>query len=422
MSSEAKRTPVLVVGGGIGGLAVALALSLKGRSVHVIERAAAFGEIGAGLQLAPNALRSLDRLGLLGMINQDAVFPTQLLMLDATSGDKITTVALGAKFRERYGYPYAVMHRSDLHQHLLRACQDRPNISMETSRTAVEVVDLGTTAKVVCEDGSSYETELLIGADGLHSRVRPMLGVELPPVCQEYVAFRGTVARHAVVEAAREDSMVGWVAHEMHLIQYPVRRGDLLNQVAVFRSPSFRPDSDDWGRFEELEAKLSGMHPMVHASLQTIGRDRRWTMYDRPPLMSWVRGRIVLVGDAAHPMLQYAAQGACQALEDAVCLAEMLGRSNTVEGGLADYQAARLAHTARVQLTARFFGEIAHAGGLAAMFRNTAFRLRADDDYRYFDWLYGHDPLEPDPAEDTKVMTWLQSYEAGGRDANHYPG
>lgn len=420
--SQTNEVPVLIIGGGIGGLASALALSLQGRKVHVIERAATFGEIGAGLQLAPNALRCLDRLGVLDAVCVDAVFPTQLLMLDATSAEPITAVATGAKFRERYGYPYAVMHRSDLHAQLLRACEAASNVSLETSRAVVEIVDLETTAKAICADGSSYVAELLIGADGLHSKVRPMLGDDLPPVCQEYVAFRGTVPRQAVVEAAREDSMVGWVGPEMHLIQYPVRRGDLLNQVAVFRSPSFRPDSDDWGTFDELAGKLSGMHPMVRAALSTINRDRRWTMYDRPPLERWVRHRIVLAGDAAHPMLQYAAQGACQALEDAVCLAAMLDRSDDVDSGLTAYQAARIAHTARVQLTARFFGDIAHADGIAAMFRNAAFRSRAADDYTYLDWLYGYDPLEPNQAEDAQIYNWLQAREAGGVDTTRYPG
>ena len=417
---EARQTPVLVIGGGIGGLAVALALSQTGRRVHVIERAAAFGEIGAGLQLAPNALRSLDRLGLLEAVSRDAVFPRQLLMQDAISGERITAVAIGDGFRERYGYPYAVMHRSDLHAHLLQACHDSPAISLETSRAVVEIVDLGERAQAVCADGSSYEAELLVGADGLHSKVRQMLGDDKPPVCQEYVAFRGTVSRHAVSDV-NEDSMVGWVGPEMHLIQYPVRRGDLLNQVAVFRSPGFRPDSDDWGTFEELEAKFSGMHRLVRASLETIGRDRRWTMYDRPPLDTWVRGRIVLVGDAAHPMLQYLAQGACQALEDAVCLAEMLARSNAIEGGLADYQSARRAHTARVQLSARFFGEICHAGGIAALFRNAAFRHRAVDDYRYLDWLYGQDPAAPNATEDARFVTWLQRQQTGAADVTQYP-
>jgi 2-polyprenyl-6-methoxyphenol hydroxylase-like FAD-dependent oxidoreductase len=420
--ADILKVPVLVIGGGIGGLAAARALSLKGRKVHVIEQSAEFSEIGAGLQLAPNALRSLDRLHVLEDVSRDAVFPRQLLMMDALSGERITAVALGDAFRSHYGYPYAVMHRSDLHAHLLRACRDSPLVTLQTNRT-VTAIDEGDGVSVArCADGSVYQADLLIGADGLHSRVRWVLGDETPPVCQEYVAFRGTVPMERITEAAGPDSMVGWCGPEMHLIQYPVRRAELFNQVAVFRSLSYRPDSDKWGTIEELEAKFAPLHPLVSAALQTIGRDRRWTMYDRTPLDRWVRGRIVLLGDAAHPMLQYLAQGACQALEDGVCLAEMLDRYNDVDTGLQAYQTARAAHTARVQLTARFFGEIAHAQGTAALFRNAAFRARDSTDYRYFDWLYGHDPISANPQEDARVASWMVARQSNGAEANQYPG
>ena len=420
--AEPASIPILVVGGGIGGLAAALALALQGRRVHVIEQAAEFAEIGAGLQLAPNALRCLDRLGVLDAVSGDAVFPRQLLMMDAPSGKRITAVALGEAFRSRYGYSYAVMHRSDLHAHLLRACRDSPLVTLETSRTVNRIEERDDDVLVSCVDGPTYEVALLIGADGLHSRVRKAVGDASPPVCQEYVAFRGTVPIERITEAAGPDSMVGWCGPEMHLIQYPVRRGVLFNQVAVFRSPSYRSDSDDWGTAAELDAKFGTMHKLVRVALETIGRDRRWTMYDRPPLDRWVQGRIVLLGDAAHPMLQYLAQGACQALEDSVCLAAMLSRYNDTDAGLQAYQSARLAHTARVQLTARFFGEVAHAGGVAAMFRNAALARRDEADYRYFDWLYGHDPLAADPAEDRQVGAWLATREASPAGASSYPG
>ena len=420
--ADTLKVPILVIGGGIGGLAAARALSLKGRKVHVIEQAAEFGEIGAGLQLAPNAWRCLDRLQLLKQVSQDAVFPRQLLMMDALSGEPITAVALGDAFRSRYGYPYAVMHRSDLHAHLVRACRDSPLVAVQTNRMVTTIDEADGVAVARCADGSVYEAGLLIGADGLHSRARRALGDETPPVCQEYVAFRGTVPTERITQAAGPDSMVGWCGPEMHLIQYPVRRGELFNQVAVFRSPSYVPDRDDWGTAEELEAKFAPLHPLVSAALLTIGRDRRWTMYDRPPLERWVKGRIVLLGDAAHPMLQYLAQGACQALEDGVCLAEMLARYNDVDTGLQAYQTARTAHTARVQLTARFFGEIAHAQGIAALFRNAAFRTRDAGDYRFFDWLYAHDPLSADPDADARVASWMVVRSSNGAEANRYPG
>ncbi|MCK1394481.1 FAD-dependent monooxygenase [Bradyrhizobium sp. 1] len=421
MTTE-RRVPILVVGGGIGGLAAARALSLKGHRVHVLEQATEFAEIGAGLQLAPNALRALDRLQVLEAVSRDAVFPRQLLMMDAISGERITSVPLGDRFKSRYGYAYAVMHRSDLHMHLLQSCRQSSLVTLETSRRVVEVVDLGETVKVRCADGTIYLTDILIGADGLHSEVRRALGDTAAPVCEEYVAYRGTVSIDRITESAGTDSMVGWVGPEMHLIQYPVRRSELFNQVAVFRSTKYKPGCDDWGTVEELDAKFAPMHRFVRASLQTIGRERRWTMYDRPPLESWVRGSIVLVGDAAHPMLQYLAQGACQALEDAVCLAEMLERSKQREAGLHAYQSLRLAHTARVQLTARFFGEVAHAAGLSAMFRNAAFRQRDPEDYSYFDWLYGHDPLAPEHTSNRGVVEWLVRRTLGSADASQYPG
>jgi 3-hydroxybenzoate 6-monooxygenase len=315
-----------------------------------------------------------------------------------------------------------VMHRSNLHAHLLEACRQSDLVTLETSRRVVEITDLGEAAEVRCADGSIHVADLLIGADGLHSQVRRALGNDEPPVCEEYVAYRGTVPIQRITESAGTDSMVGWVGPEMHLIQYPVRRSELFNQVAVFRSANYKNDSDDWGTVEELEAKFAPMHRLVRASLETIGRERRWTMYDRPPLDSWARGSIVLLGDAAHPMLQYLAQGACQALEDACCLAEMLDRTDRTATGLQAYQSLRRAHTARVQLTARFFGEVAHATGLAALFRNAVFRQRDSEDYRYFDWLYGHDPLAPDVEADSQVAEWLIRRTLGGNDALQYPG
>ncbi|MFT8242567.1 FAD-dependent monooxygenase [Roseomonas sp. BN140053] len=421
--ATAQRVPVLVIGGGIGGLAAARAMSLKGRKVHVIEQAPEFSEIGAGLQLAPNALRALERLQVLDEVRADAVFPRQLLMLDAVSGERITTVPIGEAFKERYGHPYAVMHRTDLHAHLLNACRESPLVTLENNRAVVDITDEGEAALVRCADGSTYHADLVVGADGLHSRTRKLLGDDAPPVCEEYVAYRGTVPMAQMTELAGNDSMVGWIGPEMHLVQYPVRRGELFNQVAVFRSHNYKPDSDDWGTVEELEAKFTPLHRLVRASLETIGRDRRWAMYDRPPLDSWVRGRIVLLGDAAHPMLQYLAQGACQALEDAVCLAEFLDRSlNDTDAGLRRYQDARRVHTARVQLTARFFGEVCHATGVAAMFRNSLFRLRDPEDYRLFDWLYGHDPLAAEKESDSQAVNWLRHRSPGTNAVTPYPG
>jgi len=384
------RHATLVVGGGIGGLTVALALALGGRRVHVLEKAPSFGEIGAGLQLAPNALHVLDRVGVLSEIARHAVFPSRLVWMDAIEGTRIAAVDLGAGFRRRFGQRYLVMHRSDLLSVLLAACESHPLIALESDRPVVALEDRGEVARACCSDGAVYDTELLIGADGLWSTVRGAI-VDDRPVCSEYVAYRGTVPMAQMSSHAGLDNVVMWVGPEMHFVQYPVRRGELYNQVAVFRSRRYRPDGDDWGTPEELDAHYAQTCAAVRECAKLMERGKRWPMYDRAPTDRWVRNRIVLMGDAAHPMLQYAAQGACQAIEDALALADRVTAAPTdLPRALAAYEAARAPRTARVQATARALGEFFHLAGPDAATRNAAMRGRADDDYAPLDWLYGH--------------------------------
>jgi 3-hydroxybenzoate 6-monooxygenase len=185
--------------------------------------------------------------------------------------------------------------------------------------------------------------------------------------------------------------VVWWAGPKMHLIQYPIRRGELLNQVAVFTSERYRPGSEDWGTPEELEERFAGKHRHVRAGLALIGRDRRWLLYDREPVDNWTRGRVTLLGDAAHPMLQYLAQGACMALEDAVCLAgSMAAHGGDPAGAFPAYQRERIPRTAKAQRWARGMGELVHLDGMGALVRNALLRARADDDFSYVDWLYGY--------------------------------
>jgi salicylate hydroxylase len=212
------RIPLLVVGGGIGGLAAALGLARKGREVHVIEKAPEFGEIGAGLQLAPNASRMLDRLGVLQEIHKDAVFPRRLVWMDAVAGKEITALDLGEKFQATYGYPYVVMHRNDLLDALLSACRAEPRVTLETSKDVVAVEETAGGARVRCADGTVYECGTLIGADGLWSPTRRLVVGDGEPICSQYVAYRGAIPMAEMSEHAGLDNVVMWVGPEMHFV------------------------------------------------------------------------------------------------------------------------------------------------------------------------------------------------------------
>lgn len=384
------RLPILIVGGGIGGLTAALALSRMGQAAHVIEKAVEFAEIGAGLQLAPNATAVLDRLGVLGEIRKHAVHPSRLVWMDAIGGAPITSVDLGAPFLRRYGHPYIVMHRADLLAVLLEACRAETRITLEPRSELAEVRDDGALARARLASGEVYESDLLIGADGLHSTVRRLIADDAP-IADGYVAYRGTLPVAELSQHAGLDNVVMWVGPHMHFVQYPVRRGDLYNQVAVFRSPRYRPNSEDWGTADELDAHYAQACATVRGAAALMARDRHWVMLDRKPIGRWTRNHIALLGDAAHPMYQYIAQGACQAIEDAASLADCVAAApGDPVAALRAYEKARVLRTARVQLTARAMGAFFHLDGVAAEVRNAMMAGRASDDYAMLDWLYGH--------------------------------
>jgi len=387
----------LIIGGGIGGLAAALAISEKGEEVCVLEQAVEFGEIGAGLQLGPNAIAVLDRFGLLDAISEYAVYPQRLVIRDALTAQKLTALNLGPAFRERYGYPYVVMHRTDLHTVLLQACRNQANIRLETNRTVVSTENVGEKVLVTCKDGSVYQAKAVIGADGLWSKTRKLL-VEDEPICSEYVAYRGTIPIAEISTHAGLDDVIAWIGPELHLVQYPVRRKELYNQVVVFRSHRYVKElehTDAWGTVEEMEERFQQCCPEVRNAVTYIQRQRRWPLYDRNPIGNWTTGRITLLGDAAHPMLQYLAQGACQALEDALCLGDHLERNPAnIDAAFSAYQRERIERTSAVQQNARKFGDMLHAtDDLTILLRNKLFAQRTDEDFGPVDWLYGQHVL-----------------------------
>jgi 2-polyprenyl-6-methoxyphenol hydroxylase-like FAD-dependent oxidoreductase len=389
MAGTETTVPILIVGGGIGGLAAALAIAQGGREVHLLEQAPQFTEIGAGLQVGPNATRVLDRLKLLDRALDLAVLPEHGVMLDAVTAERLTVLDLGEAFLARYGYPYVVLHRSDLLEILLSACREQPNITLENNKTVTEVWSATESAGVRCADGGEYHCELLIGADGLNSRVRTLID-DSEPRNSGYVAYRGTLPMSEVKAEVSANDVVLWIGPGLHLIQYPIRRHELYNQVAVFRSDQFPGGGQPYGTARELHARFSATCDEVRRHVSRIQTDRNWPIFDRDPLQNWIAGRATLLGDAAHPMLQYLGQGACQALEDAYELGRQLARSPLdIPAALGRFQERRIDRATRCQLSARPWGETWHAADAATVgLRNRVLRQRRADDYSELDWLY----------------------------------
>ncbi|MGW6210210.1 FAD-dependent monooxygenase [Streptomyces sp. NPDC055109] len=385
---------IAVVGGGIGGLTTALAVARAGSRVTLVEKAAQFSEIGAGLQLAPNASAALAELGVLDAVRERAVAPPRLVMMDALTGEQLTSLDLrSASYRERFRHPYLVTHRTDLHAALLAACERHPEVSLHTGHTVVGVnQDTSGVRLRFAESHEELAADAVIAADGLHSRLRQALVADGTPVCSRYVAFRGALPAERMTgrmsKHATSEAVMVWAGPRMHLVQYPVRRGELYNQVAVFESDSYTPHSDDWGTEAELEERFAGTCQAVRDALPLVSRDRRWPLYDRAPVDQWVFGRIALLGDAAHPMLQYLAQGACQALEDAVALGHALEQSSSLERALATYASLRSPRASRIQTNARRFGEICHLEGMGATLRNMLLASRSPENFDDISWVW----------------------------------
>jgi salicylate hydroxylase len=383
---------ILVVGGGIGGLTAALAMARSGLRVRVLEREGEFAELGAGLQIAPNASRVLAGLGVLQRVIEAGVLPRRLVLRSALTGQELTSLDVGDAFRRRYAAPYVVLHRGDLLNILVSGCT-AAGVAMQAGKDVRTVTDDADEVVAGCADGTSYRGSALVAADGLHSRVRQLFSGDAA-VCSGFVAYRGTADTGLVERHAGLDEVVAWIGPGLHFVQYPLRSGTLYNQVAVFRSEQYAAGEPDWGTPDELERTFSVCCRQVREAIGSLWQDRRWPMYDREPMSDWATGRIALLGDAAHPMLQYLAQGACQAIEDAHVLAAALRQcrgehgSHLLPRALAEYQRARAPHAARVQRTARLWGDIWHVDGVAAVIRDELFTRHLPDDYSYTDWLY----------------------------------
>jgi 3-hydroxybenzoate 6-monooxygenase len=385
------QEPVIVVGGGIGGLAAALALARKGIEVRVLEQAPEFREIGAGIQLGPNVFKMFARLGLTDTVSRIAWFPDRLVLMDCVTGKEVTRITLGDDFLEKFKFPYAVIHRADLHQAILEACRHSGRIALETSQKVTAIRATGDGVAVTLADGAAVAGSALIGADGLWSTVRQHLVKDGNPRISGHIAYRAVLPTDEVPERLRVGSMVIWAGEKTHLVHYPLRNGEITNLVAVFHSNRYEEGWDSYGDPAELHERFAGTCEEVRTMLGKIEEWRMWVLCDREPIKEWSDGRVTLLGDAAHPMMQYLAQGACMAIEDAVCLADkVVERQGDFAAAFRDYQAARYLRTGRVQLMARVYGEVYHASGVIRELRNTWLGARSQaDSLEGMAWLYG---------------------------------
>ncbi len=385
------NVPVIVVGGGIGGLAAALALARKGLRSRVLEQAPEFGEIGAGIQLGPNVFKMFARLGLTDAVSRIAWFPDRLVMMDCITAQEVTRITLAKEFLNRFEFPYALIHRADLHQTILDACRQSGMVTLETSRKVTGLRERDGAAAVTLADGSTVEGAAVIGADGLWSTVRAAIVNDGKPRVSGHIAYRAVLPTEDVPEQLRVGSMVIWAGEKTHLVHYPLRSGEITNLVAVFHSNRYEEGWDSYGDPAELRERFAGTCAEVRTMLGKIEEWRMWVLCDREPVKEWSRGRATLLGDAAHPMLQYLAQGACMAIEDAVCLADKaVERQGDFAAAFRDYQAARYLRTGRVQFMARVYGEVYHASGVLRELRNQWLGARtAREGMEGMAWLYG---------------------------------
>lgn len=387
MSSD---NPILIVGGGLGGLTAALALAQRGRTVQVLEGAPQFGAIGYGIQFGPNVFHVLDRLGVTGDVIEKADSPPAVLMIDAFDGKEVTRVPTGPSFRRRFKYPYIIVHRIDLHNVLLDACRRDPRIVLVPDAMVTRFTDSGDGVSVATEDGRTFDGDLLIGADGIRSRTRAQLFDDGDPLPNGYMAFRTIVPMVDLTVDVPRDVVVLWAGPGFHIVHYPLRHGTLFNLVAVFRRTAHAERGDVAAYRAELEHAYRGAHPTMKALLAMFDLGRRQAIGDRDPVRRWHKGRVVLLGDAAHPTLQSLAQGACMAIEDGDCLAQCLDEAAGDFGpAFSRYEKARGLRTARVTLESRYLWDVYHSDGMT---RDVYWQMLGErseaDTFQCLSWLY----------------------------------
>ncbi len=391
MTQSVPALPVLVAGGGIGGLAAALALVNQGFQVQVFEQAPEIGEIGAGIQLGPNAFHAFDALGVGPQARARAVYTDFMVMHDAVDESLVGRIETGEAFRQRFGNPYAVIHRADVHLSLLEGAQASGQVEFHTNTRIVQIEQDEAAGTVTATDqhGKRWTGQALIGADGVKSVVRQQY-VNDPHRVTGHVVYRAVVDKADFPKDLQWNAASLWAGPKCHLVHYPLRGGEQYNVVVTFHSR----EQEEWGvkdgSKEEVESYFQGIAPKARQLIELPKSWKRWATADKEPIENWVFGRVTILGDAAHPTTQYMAQGACMAMEDAVTRGEALRVTNkNWAAALELYRKNRVARTGRIVLSSREMGRIYHATGVERLIRNQMWKNRPQE--RFYDameWLY----------------------------------
>jgi len=388
----ARSRSIIIAGAGIGGLTAALALVRAGYRAVVLERAPRLEEAGAGIQLSPNATRVLFGLGLADRLRPHVVAPEAIRVLSA-AGRETVRIPLGAAAEQRYGAPYWVIHRADLQSALAAAIEDSPDITLRLG-THVEDFALhrhGITVQARTAEGVRDEHGVaLIGADGLWSALRARLGDRTPPMFAQRTAWRAVVPAARLTQEFRAPLTCLWLGRDAHLVHYPVKRGAMVNIVAIVRDDWHEPGWSAPGKQGELAKRFADFAPAARALVAMPERWQKWALFDRPPSLPRIDGPMTLIGDAAHPMLPFLAQGGAMAIEDAVVLANCLERDEDTAHALRQYELLRQRRVARVQREARRNSSRYHLSGPLGLARNAALAMMGGERLlRRYDWLYG---------------------------------
>jgi len=390
---KARNTrPVVIAGGGIGGLAAALALARKGFRSVVLEQAQQFGEIGAGIQIAPNAWHALDALGVGALVKKEAVFVEHMLMFDGVSGEKVIDIPLDARFARRFGNPYAVTHRADIHGSLLDGCKALPElIELRTSTRVTGFEQNGPSILARTQNGD-IEGVALVAADGGRSVIREkIVGDPLPPA-SGHMCYRAVLDIKDVPKGLRLPAATLWAGHNTHIVHYPLRGWKLFNLVATVIGKHTSGGHNELALPDEVLPLFAHYCELPTKLMRTPKEFRRWMLQYREPIGTWTQGRVALLGDAAHFMLQYMAQGAAMAMEDAVCLGACADAAEgQFEKAFFSYQQQRIVRATRVQISAnQLIGMIFHVpDGLEREVRNDMYRgTPAERYYDALEWIF----------------------------------